>query len=363
MINETNKMNNKCSVIVPCFNVESYICNCVERLYSQTYKQLEIILIEDGSTDNTYEVCKELSRKYNDVVLLTHGYEEENGGKRINKGLEATRNKGLEAATGDYICFVDADDWLDENTIKKSIDALNRYEADVVVFGFDMVYPNKIINCLAEIDIGFQNTKDFVENIGEKVPWQFFSCVGNKLYRSSFIEQYKLRFDSNFKYNEDSQFFINILMHKPKISYIKETYYKYSQREGSINHVYKPDLYFYTNSMLNEFGKMLRLYGLDKRLWYVEYRRLYAAFYALRDELLHNGFFKYKELLKAFGNDDELVRSLINNTKSARLSLKEKILNKLILYRNAVLLQILISIRVKQTRIVDKENRKKERQC
>lgn len=121
-------MNNEplISVIVPCYNVQEYLIQCVESIRNQTYSHLEIILVDDGSTDKTPEICDELAQSDKRIIVL----------HKCNGGLSQARNSGLELATGEYILFLDSDDWLDSEACENALQLAQEYDLDVVLWSY-----------------------------------------------------------------------------------------------------------------------------------------------------------------------------------------------------------------------------------
>ena len=116
-------MTEKITVIVPVYNVENYLEKCLDSLINQTYKNIEIIVINDGSTDNQGEICQEYAQKDNRIVYI----EKENG------GLSDARNVGLDKMTGSYVTFIDSDDWIEQDYIETLYKKIVEYQADIAV--------------------------------------------------------------------------------------------------------------------------------------------------------------------------------------------------------------------------------------
>ena len=114
----------KLSVIVPIYNVEKYLRQCLESIVNQTFRDLEIILVDDGSPDKCGEICDEYAKKDNRIIVI----------HKANGGLSAARNDALNIATGEWIAFVDSDDWLDIDIYEKAITAGDRYDVDILLF-------------------------------------------------------------------------------------------------------------------------------------------------------------------------------------------------------------------------------------
>lgn len=134
------------TVIVPIYNVESYLSECIESLVEQTYNHLQIILVDDGSTDESYSLCRKFAVQYSEKIRC---FSKKNG------GAAAARNYGLKHALGKYILFVDADDYFDKNMIKAMYDDIVKYNADIAYCGFCFLYRDKVIDdkvCITEIE-------------------------------------------------------------------------------------------------------------------------------------------------------------------------------------------------------------------
>ncbi|MDD3173534.1 MAG: glycosyltransferase [Herbinix sp.] len=164
------------SVIVPIYKVEKYLDRCIKSIQNQTYKNLEIILVDDGSPDNCGVMCDEYAEK-DDRIKVIH---------KANGGLSDARNIGIEASTGDYIVFVDSDDWLDLDMIEVLYNIGIKYKADIVECSFRNVYSDWIIEetkCTAEIVEG-----DSLKALEGMLDWKYFKPVAwNKLYKRSII--------------------------------------------------------------------------------------------------------------------------------------------------------------------------------
>ena len=124
------------SVIIPCYNVEKYIDRCMESVLNQTYRELEIILVDDGSTDRTGNICDRYSQ-IDARVKVIH---------KENRGLSSARNAGLDICQGDYIFFVDSDDWISHNMYEKMLSSLKSVNADIAVCGWVEEFLNNSID-------------------------------------------------------------------------------------------------------------------------------------------------------------------------------------------------------------------------
>lgn len=244
----------KLSIIIPVYNVENYIKKCLNSIKHQTYKDFEVILVDDGSTDNSGRICDEYSKK--DSRFKTYHIE--------NGGPSKARNYGLDRVTGDYVTFVDADDWLDTDTIDKIMNAIEN-EPDLILYNIKYNYKSVV----KEIQL-FEKVND--ENINAKLirnylltPQKYtdksiLALTGSvcKVYKKSVIGN--IRYIINLNYAEDMCFFCQILKNIKTISYIRDTFYNYNVRTNSISHSWKEN---YAKVNLWVLNHLLDLYRME----------------------------------------------------------------------------------------------------
>ncbi|MCI8637061.1 MAG: glycosyltransferase [Clostridia bacterium] len=203
----------KVSVIVPIYNVEDYIEQCLETLVNQTLEEIEIILVNDGSKDNSEKIAKQYKEKYpNKITYL----EKENG------GLSDARNFGIHHAKGEYIAFLDSDDYVELVMYEEMYKIAKKEDSDIVECDFYWEYPNK-----TKIDTGivYQGKQEALEKI-RVVAW-------NKLIKRELLEQTKIQFPKGYLY-EDIEFTYKLIPYCNKFSFLKKTCVHYRQRENSI---------------------------------------------------------------------------------------------------------------------------------
>ena len=208
-------MNNLISIIIPVYNVEKYLTRCLNSVINQTYKNLEIILINDGSIDNSGKICDDYALKDSRIKLL----------HLKNGGPSYARNKGIEIATGQYIGFVDADDYIDKDMFNLMLSKQKEIDADVVCCNISLVYLNKKIqNFLPAVSDGVVN-KDLAMKLAiNEMSFGAFLC--NKLFKRKMFDNFKLK--ENIFW-EDYEAGTRLIAKADKIFYISNNLYFYFQ--------------------------------------------------------------------------------------------------------------------------------------
>ena len=205
----------KVSIIVPVYNVENYIKKCLDSLVNQTLKEIEVIVVNDGSPDNSQKIIDRYVKKYPDIIK---SFIKENGGQG------SARNFGLTKAKGEYIGYVDSDDFVELDMYEKMYNKAKEKDLDVVICGS---YNVDEISLNKEIDLDNITFEDKKTNA-------FFGrmAVWNKIYKKELLEKNKLEFRSKVWY-EDLDFTIKVISNAKKIDYVNEPFYDYLIRQGS----------------------------------------------------------------------------------------------------------------------------------
>lgn len=204
----------KVSIIVPVYNVERYIVRSMDSLVNQTLKDIEIIVVNDGSTDNSKKLIEIYQKKYPNKIKLVD---------KKNGGLSDARNYGIPYATGEYIAFLDSDDYVELNTYEKMYNKAKEDDSDLVECDFIWEYPDR-----KKIDTGkIYNNKNEMLTYARVVAW-------NKLIKRSLIEEHKMEFPKGLRY-EDVEFFYKMVPYYNKVSFVKEPLIHYIQRSSSIS--------------------------------------------------------------------------------------------------------------------------------
>lgn len=215
-------MNELISLVVPIYNVEKYLDKCIKSLIDQTYNNIEIILVNDGSTDNSIEICEKWRKLDSRIIIIN----KENG------GLSDARNFGINVANGRYLCFIDSDDFVGKDMIKKLYESIKKYKADISICNRYHIFDN------GNKFIKFKQNEDDLVMTNEEAIFQmnnfeyFDMSVCTKMFKKELFDD--LKFPKG-KISEDFYVMYKLLDKSTVIIYISEPLYYYYQRSGSIS--------------------------------------------------------------------------------------------------------------------------------
>ena len=224
----------KISVIVPAYNSENFISETLDCLLSQSLRDIQIVAVDDGSTDGTGKIIKDYAEKHPCILPV---YQE-------NAGVSAARNKGIDCAEGEYILFLDSDDLLSENALSELCSALDETQADIALcrvesFGTDCTR-NPVVDSLVK--------DKHIDPYDKRLLWNFI--VSNKCYRAKTLKESGVRFPE-MAYSEDGAFFMEFIhTAKPEITGAENAVFRYRRHSGSVTHKVNPQL-------LSDFAKSM----------------------------------------------------------------------------------------------------------
>lgn len=229
------------SVIIPAYNVEKYIERCLNSLLDQNLKEIEIIVIDDGSTDKTSEICLEISKNNKNIVYR----------KVKNGGCSFARNLGISMAKGKYIAFLDSDDWVDKEMYMDMVEKAEEKRADVVICGFKKL--NENMEILSEVRIFEKKSKD--EYTDCTTEW--FASPCNKIYRREILENNNIKFLLDIYTGEDMFFNFVTFFYSENIVSIDKPYYNYFMNQNSVSNNYKnrTDIYSVIRALISFYKR------------------------------------------------------------------------------------------------------------
>lgn len=217
-------MKPEISIIVPVYNVENYLARCIDSILIQSFKNFEIILVNDGSTDNSLNICKKYANRNRRIKLVSQD----------NKGLSAARNTGLRFAMGKYVCFVDSDDFIEKDYLLLLLNNIKKYNSDISMCEYYLTDDKGKQYSVEE----FNEPRNVVALSGKEVFSYFYKdnyvpnvVAWNKIYKKVLFDNIKFKEGCYF---EDEIIALPLFYKAKKVSFVKKPLYNYVQRQGSI---------------------------------------------------------------------------------------------------------------------------------
>ncbi len=286
------------SIIIPVYNVEKYISECLNSILNQTTKNFELIIVDDGSTDNSYSICDSFRSQHENIKLF----------HKKNGGVSSARNFALDHVSGDYIYFIDPDDYLNKNAFEIMLS--NMGNNDLLTFNWKQVYKNHEIVCGVKESFVI-DLKDAIQ-LCIKTENSFSGYLWNKLFVSKIIKENGLKFDSSISICEDQLFVIEYLRKCNRIKSITDVLYNYRMRSSAASKKFNIVKY---SSMLKSYEtiidtlKQLNLKGKE----FIEYEYLF-------------NYYLYKKIFDAnkINISEEILFDYKNVLKSKLLSFKKR---------------------------------------
>ena len=304
----------KVSLIIPVFNSENTLERCVISAISQSYKNLEIILINDGSTDSSLELCNRFAKKDKRIIVIDQN----------NKGVSFSRNMGIEVSTGDYIMFMDSDDYMEATMIEEMVSAIESTKADVVRCKVSVHNKKGVFDENLNGLHFLKNKQEVINSIKYFVSADVI--IPSYVYALIIKKEKIVRFNQELSFMEDTLFYIDTLLNVDSVFFLDKALYHYMYNQASITKNEK-NVVRNINSMLNSTNvikKTLRDYEiLDER------RMNNNIFYLINTKLYllcsRNSYRESIEIIKnIFKNDD--VIGVMRNIDKDNLSITKKII-------------------------------------
>lgn len=233
------------SIIMSVYNVEKYLEECLASIFNQSYKDFELIIINDGSTDNSLTIINKYLKKYSNIVYL----------EQQNKGLSEARNLGLSFAKGEYILFIDSDDYIDKEMFKIMIEKIESNKSDMVIIGHTEFYDDvKGNDCEVKLNISDSKSYSGLEVANLMLECNIMGVAWNKLYKTEKLKKDNFYFESG-RYTQDWYPIFKHISNLQKISFVNLPLYKYRLRSTSTtskkNKKRLEDYYYAITSILN----------------------------------------------------------------------------------------------------------------
>jgi glycosyltransferase involved in cell wall biosynthesis len=280
-------LKEKISIIVPVYNMEAYIKRCLDSIYKQSYKNLEIIIVDDGSSDDSLKICKEFVEKDNRVKIISQN----------NQGVSAARNTGIDNATGEYVAFVDSDDYIHPEMYERLYSLLKKNHADVTACFIRGCWDSNYSEpSRDDIKIEIYNKLGAIKSVFD--PKYEINGTGvvvtNKLYKRSIFNN--LRFSTDFKTGEDEQIICFIMKKIEKFVITDERLYYYFNRSDSAVHIKTTEMQKTKQQMnlLKMYEERMELFNEDefleiyKTCYFILMNLTITSFYYLSDKNVKN---------------------------------------------------------------------------
>ena len=215
----------KVSVIIPAYNAEKTLRRCVESILQQSFRDLEVILVDDGSRDGTPALCDALAAEDSRVRVI----------HKPNGGVSAARNTALDAATGEYVLFADSDDWLAEESIAAMVGVAQTHGVDLVIADYYRVFEGAVQAKSRIRSAGPMGRPAFLHAFTDAPSAFYFGVLWNKLYRREIIEAHRLRLDTHFSWCEDLLFNMDYYRHVTCAYALRQPVYYYVRSLDSLS--------------------------------------------------------------------------------------------------------------------------------
>ena len=231
MVENSSNLMDTVSIIVPIYNVEAELRKCVSSILAQTYKDIEVILVDDGSPDNCGTICDEYARMDNRIVVI----------HKQNEGLVNARKSGLEKSSGQFISYVDGDDWIEENFIQNLVDCQQKYNVDIVAAGFAKDIGDDSEKFTNIISSGLYDKKKMITDVYPRMicagPYFYFgicSYVWNKLFKKELLYDCQMAVDPRISIGEDTAVVFPVLLKANSLYISENNSYHYYQKAYSM---------------------------------------------------------------------------------------------------------------------------------
>ena len=307
---------NNISIVIPVYNVEKYLSRCLNSILSQSMKDIEIILVNDGSTDSSLEICKKYQKRDFRIVIID----------KINGGVSIARNAGIDAATGKYIGFVDADDWVEPFMYENMYKTIEKFKCNMAFCNYskDSKFGSTIKTIKINKDVlgKFDIINELIANmigIEDILPkyYNIMGCVWRCLYKRDFINKFGLKFKPGISIMEDLIFNVQALIYCDRACIDHGVYYHYMKNKSSSLHSYNEKMWQDQVKVHNILEEIIEDADLSEYMRNrLDSRYIAMAACAIGNEVYRNSA-KLRERMKAakYIIKDEKLKEVLNRAK------------------------------------------------
>lgn len=296
----------KFSVIIPVYNCEKYLKRCIKSVINQTYKDFELILINDGSTDGSRVICKWAEEKDHRVIFI----------EQENKGPSAARNRGIEKATGDFVIFIDADDYIEKSCFRELQDFLQNNDVDILFkgFKFENQRTGEILDEVA-LSKGVYDKSEFHSIIKKLIDNDLFGYTWCKVIKTKIFVEFNLRFNINYSLHEDLLLICQACEKVESIGVLDTTSYHYTKDEHTLCTKFRNNMIEnmeYVNEQVFSFYKRINIDNIDKM---IVQRAVFSIYLILKNYAIKSDIQR----------DDDKFRQLLEGKTIAEIKLRREI--------------------------------------
>ena len=333
------------SAIIPVYNSEKYLEDCIRSLMNQTLKNIEMIFINDGSTDKSLDILR-MYEKLDDRIIVIN---------QDNNGPSSARNKGIRIARGEYLSFIDSDDWIKKNMYEDMYNRSQESSIDIIVSDMISYKSQKEQYYSRELNLedGIYKYKEIHEKV---IPKLFkdnsFNSMANKLFKNSIVKKNSLKLDEDIYYAEDWKFNVDFFRYTKSLVYINQAFYFYRRGHDSSSCKYNDNTFKQNAISLYKNRKKYSMYfGIDK--YSGSFDLFQTANHCLLRELNRNDINikdKYQNIKNIIINED-LIEA-INMLNTNELNIKQKLIYLLIKHKLILITYIYLFFKIKLVFII-----------
>lgn len=324
------------SIIVPIYKVEKYIRQCVDSIINQTYEDIEIVLVDDGSPDNCPQICDDYAKKDSRVKVI----------HKENDGIMSARKAGVKVATGEYIGFVDGDDWIEPDMYAHFASSIEMYHPDMVLSEFYFSYPEKEGLSSQKLSKAFFLKEDMKREIYPTMLFKdkFYSfginpCCWSKVFKKEILEDNLNKVTTKIKIGEDAAFVYPCLLEAENVAYVDKFLYHYRINRGSITKAYNINM---EDTILLPYDILSKAIDKDKYNFssQLNYYLLYLVNMVIRNEANRDNKKSASQRICTFKKftDNENVVNAAKSVEYSRLPKHTQLIAKFISLKSPVLL-------------------------
>ena len=336
----------KVSVIIPVYKVEEYLERCVQSVLNQTLKDIEIVLVDDGSPDNCPKMCDEFAKKDSRIKVV----------HKNNEGLGKARNSGLEVATGEYVAFVDSDDYVHPEMYEILLNKITAYKVDAVVCGFSRDTEGKIstgrIDGMPNEETVIDCKTDYLPKVIGSLPNEnnnqsYGYSVWNIFFKKDIIDKHGLRFESERIFlSEDILFQLDYAARSEKFLLLPINLYYYYKNKRSITQKYDNTRFNRSIELYKEICRRVKSFGLPVPQMDLRLKRvmLYESLFAVSEAIRSLSFNESVSRLKIIANN-EVLQGVLDAYPINEMKIQNRIVYTLLKNKSAYLVWFLYKIK------------------